>query len=197
MADTPVTPGTCALTVTMHPPTIWNSADLSIDWPNRIIYVPPGYLTLVSSSPTLIYELDVDQFRLDLKALEDDEQGMMWSDTHVHSSDRSLSGVDYPPFVEFINGYRIVFLPTFVTGTQGVLTAPYIVRLTNANTNIQDVVMHNPFDAWGRDTTPAEISVAPSNTASLVNLTEMTELLAETIAAKVQATIAANNTQAA
>lgn len=140
MADTPVTPGVCAITVTCHPPTIWNSGELVIDWPNAIIYIQPGYLTLVSASPTLIYSLDVDQFRLDLKALEDDEQGIAWPDTHLHESDQSLSGIDYPPFVEIINGYRIVFLPELSSG--GAIAKGYVVRLLNANSNIQDVVLH-------------------------------------------------------
>jgi len=46
---------------------------ISVDWPTGVISVPQSYLTLISGS---LYELDVDQFRLDLKDLEDSEDSI-------------------------------------------------------------------------------------------------------------------------
>jgi len=46
---------------------------VSIDWGTSIISVPKTYLTFISGT---IYSLDSDQFRLDLKDLEDGLEGM-------------------------------------------------------------------------------------------------------------------------
>lgn len=99
---------------------------ISVDWPARDIYVPQSYLTLISGSK---YELDVDQFRLDLKDLEDDSEGMPYPDTHRHNTEVTLSGTTYARSVEIINSYTV----TFETGA-------YQVLCTGANHNIGDVM---------------------------------------------------------
>lgn len=98
---------------------------ISIDWGTKVISVPQSYLTFVSGS---IYELDVDQFRLDLKDLEDSEEGMVFPDTHVHNTTVELSGTTYARFVIITNGYTV----TFEDGN-------YTVKCVGANHNIGDV----------------------------------------------------------
>jgi len=102
---------------------------LSIDWPTKVIYVPKSYLTLVSGS---LYELDVNDFRLDLKNIEDSEEAMSFPDTHRHNTQVLLSGVTYARTLEIINGYTVEFED-----------GGYTVRCVGANHNIGDVKVVN------------------------------------------------------
>lgn len=117
---------------------------ISIAWGTKIISVPKSYLTLVSGS---VYELDMNQFRLDLKDLEDSEEGMAFPDTHRHNTEVTLAGVTYSRFVEIINGYTV----TFEDGA-------YAVNVVGANTNIADVMNVN------------QVSLRTSNTAGLITV---------------------------
>ncbi len=98
---------------------------ISINWATKVISVPQSYLTSLGGG---IYELDVDQFRLDLKDLEDSETGMIFPQTHNHNTTVTLSGVTYARTVEIINGYTV----DFEDGT-------YTVKCVGANHNIGDV----------------------------------------------------------
>lgn len=98
---------------------------LSIDWATKVITVPQADLTLISGS---LYELDVDAFRLELKDIEDSEEGMAFPDTHRHNTEVTLSGVTYARTFEIINGYTV----TFENGS-------YTVRCVGANHNLADV----------------------------------------------------------
>lgn len=98
---------------------------LSINWATKVITVPQADLTLISGS---LYELDVDAFRLELKDIEDSEEGMAFPDTHRHNTEVTLSGVTYARTFEIINGYTV----TFENGT-------YTVRCVGANHNLADV----------------------------------------------------------
>jgi hypothetical protein len=91
------------------------------------IYVPQNYLAPVTG---LIYTLDVDVFRLDLKDYEDSEEGIVLPDTHRHNTTVTISGIAYDRTVEIINGWIVDFEDT---GT------PYIVSCTGANHNLSDV----------------------------------------------------------
>jgi len=91
--------------------------------------VPKNYLTFISG---VLYELDVDQFRLDLKDLEDNEEGMPFPDTHSHKTELTLSGVTYVRSVEIINNYTVEFED-----------GQYVVRCVGANHNIADVKVAN------------------------------------------------------
>jgi hypothetical protein len=102
---------------------------ISIDWGTKVIYVPQSYLTPLGGG---LYELDTDQFRLDLKDLEDDAEGMAFPDTHRHVTETVLGGVTYARFVEIINGYSIEFE-----------NGMYAVRLTGSNNNVEDVAVVN------------------------------------------------------
>jgi hypothetical protein len=118
---------------------------IAVDWFTKIISVPKAYMTLVTMSPFEIRELDVNTFRLDLKDLEDDAEGMAFLDTHRHSTVVTIGGVTLARVVEIINGYTI----TFENGS-------YAVNLVGANNNISDVTNLNT------------VSVRAGNTAGLV-----------------------------
>jgi hypothetical protein len=98
---------------------------ISINCATHVITVPQSYLTLISSP---LYELDVNQFRLDLKDWEDSETGIAMPDTHRHNTAVILSGVTYARTLEILAPYTI----TFEDGT-------YSVRCVGANHNIADV----------------------------------------------------------
>ena len=118
---------------------------ITIDWGTKVIHVPKVDTTLVQSVPFEIRDLDINTFRLALKALEDDPDGMSFPTTHNHNTTVTLSGVTYARVVEIINGYTI----TFEDGQ-------YAVNLVGANSNIADVVNVN------------QVSVRSSNSAGLI-----------------------------
>lgn len=118
---------------------------INVDWPNKVIYVYKADMTLVQSSPTIIYSLDLNQFRLTLKDLEDDEEGMPWPDTHSHSPPVEVGGVTLARVVEIINDYTV----TFEDGQ-------YAVNLSGANSNVGDRVNVN------------QVSIRSANSAGLV-----------------------------
>jgi hypothetical protein len=116
---------------------------ITINWSTKVISVPQADLTLVSGS---IYELDVDWFRLQLKDIEDSEEGMGFPDTHRHNTAVTLSGVTYARTFEIINGYTV----TFENGN-------YTVQCVGANHNIADVKNVN------------SVSLIIGNSAGLIN----------------------------
>lgn len=117
---------------------------ISINWGTKVITVPQSDLTPLGGS---LYELNVDTFRMSLKDLEDDVEGMTFPDTHQHNTEVELGGVTYARFVEIINGYTI----TFEDGQ-------YAVNLVGANNNILDVANVN------------SVSLRSSNSAGLVTV---------------------------
>lgn len=94
-----------------------------------VISVPQSYLTFVSGTD---YTLDLDQFRLDLKAWEASEEGIVFLDTHRHNTEVVLAGVTYSRTLEIINSYTV----TFEAGA-------YRVIMEGANSNVQDVTNYN------------------------------------------------------
>jgi hypothetical protein len=118
---------------------------ITIDWGTKIISVPKSDLTLIQLDPIEVRELDLNWFRLQLKDLEDSEDGMVHLDTHQHNPPVTVGGVTLARVVEIINGYTV----TFEDGQ-------YAVNLQGANTNVGDVVNLN------------QVSVRSSNSAGLV-----------------------------
>lgn len=123
---------------------------ISVDFSNRIINIPRNDLTLIQSSPSEIRELDMNSFRLILKDLEDNEEGMPFPDTHSHVAPITVGGVTLARVVQIQNGYSV----TFEDGQ-------YAVNLKGANTNLQDVTNVN------------QVSVRPSNSAGLQDLSTL------------------------
>lgn len=118
---------------------------ITINWATKVISVPQSDLYLISGNK---YYMDVDEFRLALKDIEDSEEGMAFPATHNHNSVVTLSGVNYARVVEIINGYTISFQDT---------GSPYSVRLDGANNNIFDVT-----------NVIANVSIIVTNAAGLI-----------------------------
>lgn len=115
---------------------------ITIDWGVKVINIPKVDLTFISGS---LYELDINSFRLRLKDLEDDEEGMNFPTTHEHNTETILSGTTFARQVNIINGYTV----TFEDGQ-------YRVRLSGANSNISDVTNLN------------QVSILSQNSAGLI-----------------------------
>jgi hypothetical protein len=118
---------------------------ISVTWGTKTINVPKDDLLLVQAAPTEIRQLDLNQFRLALKDLEDSEEGMPFLDTHRHVQPIDVGGVTLARVIEIINGYTV----TFEDGQ-------YAVNLVGANSNVGDVVNVN------------QVSVRSGNSAGLV-----------------------------
>lgn len=119
---------------------------ISIDYATKVITIPQADMTLVSGS---VYELDINQFRLNLKSLEDDVQGMAEPDTHRHNTNVTISGVTYARVVEIINGYTVTITPS----------GGWNVSCTGAN--------HNLADVYNNTTGP---TLLPNNSAGLISV---------------------------
>ena len=123
---------------------------VTIDWANKIIFVPKTETLLLQSTPTEIRQLNLDDFRRTLKDLEDDAEGMTFLDTHRHVPPITVGGVTLARIVEIINGYTI----TFEDGQ-------YAVNLVGANSNIGDATNVN------------QVSVRSANSAGLTDLSSL------------------------
>jgi hypothetical protein len=119
---------------------------ISIDYTTRIISIPKADMTLVQSTPTEIRELDINNFRLALKDIEDSTVGVPFVDTHTHNTVVTVGGLTLARVVEIINGYTV----TFEDGQ-------YSVNLVGANSNIGDRVNAN------------QVSVRSYNSAGLTS----------------------------
>ena len=134
---------------------------ISIDWGTKVITIPQADLTHVTGS---LYELDTDWFRLQLKSLEDDEEGMAFPDTHRHNTEVTVAGVTYARTIEIINGYSITFEDT---------SALYTVRLAGSNNNM--------FDVENGILNQNDVQIISTNSAGLVNATQINDVRKITI----------------
>jgi len=105
---------------------------LSVNWGTKVITVPKADLSLVDIGPPEIRELDLNDFRLWLKDIEDSEEGIVQPDTHTHNTEVVLGNLTLARVIEMINGYTI----TFEDGN-------YQVDLVGANSNVSDVTNLN------------------------------------------------------
>ncbi len=118
---------------------------ISINWAHKIINVHKVDLLLISAGPPQeIRQLDLDWFRLQLKDLEDSEEGILAVDTHNHNPPVTVGGVTLARVIEIINGYTV----TFEDGQ-------YAVNLVGANSNVSDVTNVN------------QVSIRSANSAGL------------------------------
>jgi len=101
------------------------------------------------TDPFEVRELDLDQFRKDLRGLEDDEEGMPFLPTHTHNTEVTLSGATYARMIIFINGYTVT-----------IEDGQYAVNAIGANSNLSDVLNLN------------QVSLRSANSAGLVVVTE-------------------------
>lgn len=125
-----------------------------INWTTFTIHVPKADMTLVQSYPFEIRQLDVDEFRLALKNLEDSAAGMVYPNTHNHNAPITVGGVTLARVVEVLSPYTI----TFEDGQ-------YAVNLYGGNNNISDKTNLN------------QVSVRSANSAGLISVggTSLTE----------------------
>lgn len=101
---------------------------ISIDWGNtNVISVPQSDLTPVAG---VLYDLDTDWFRLALKNLEDDEDGMPFPYTHDHNTEYTISGTTFARAVIIVSPYSIKFEDT---------GSAYSVRTVGSNNNFLDI----------------------------------------------------------
>lgn len=138
---------------------------ISVDWATGVVSVPQADLTDLGGDK---YELDLDWFRLQLKALEASEEGLPWPDIHRHSTEVVVSGITLSRVIEIINGYTV----TFEDGQ-------YAVNLVGANSNVADVTNVNqvsvrPFNSAGLVTVSAAESAADIANATWASLVEDT-----------------------
>jgi len=126
---------------------------ISIDWATKVINIPQDYLTNLGGG---IYELNVNTFRLDLRDIEDNEDGIPFQYTHVHNTEVTLGGLTLSRVVEIIAPYTI----TFEDGQ-------YAVNLVGANNNIADRTNVN------------QVSVRANNSAGMVTVNSGSGLTAE------------------
>jgi hypothetical protein len=124
---------------------------ISINWDTKVISVPKADMDLIQTVPFEVRELDLNTFRLVLKDLEDNEDGMTFLHTHNHNPPVSVGGVTLGRVVEIINGYTV----TFEDGN-------YAVNLVGGNSNVSDVVNLNM------------VAVRSANSAGLVDSTAIT-----------------------
>ncbi len=98
---------------------------ISIDPATYVISIPQSYLTSVSGT---LYSMNTDVFRKDLKAWEDDSEGITHPKTHNHNTQVEIVGTTYYRTIEIIPPYSV----TFEDGA-------YSVMLQGSNNNIWDI----------------------------------------------------------
>jgi hypothetical protein len=118
---------------------------ITIDWATKVINIPQNYLANLGGG---IYELNVNTFRLDLRDIEDNEDGIPFQYTHNHNTQVTLGGLTLSRVVEIIAPYFIEFQD-----------GQYAVNLVGANNNIADRLVVN------------QVSVRSNNSAGMVTVT--------------------------
>ncbi len=123
---------------------------LTVTWNTKVINVLQADLNNLGSG---IFELDMNQFRKDLNALQAASEGIPFETTHNHTAPVDIGGITLARVVELINGYTVTFE-----------NLQYAVNLVGANTNLQDVANVN------------QVSIRAGNTAGLVDNFKINEL---------------------
>jgi len=120
---------------------------ISIDPLTFVISVPKADLSLIQETPVEIRELNLNWFRLQLKAWEDDEEGIVQLKTHNHNTEVVLGGLTFARVVEILDPYSV----TFEDGQ-------YAVNLVGANSNVCDKISLN------------QVSIRSANSAGLISI---------------------------
>lgn len=120
---------------------------IAVDQLTKVITVPKADTTLVDAGPPEVRSYDVfEKLWKELKAYEDDEEGIVFDDTQRHVTASTLGGVSFAHQVEIVNGYTV----TFEAGA-------YRVNLFGANHNVLDVANFNT------------VQLASANSAGLIS----------------------------
>ena len=123
---------------------------ITIDWKTSVINIPKSDLTLIQSTPVEIRELNLNYFRLVLKDLEDNPDGMGFLKTHEHFTEVSFGGITLARVIRILDPYTI----TFGDGQ-------YSVNLAGANSNIGDKINQN------------QVSIRSANSVGLISNTDI------------------------
>ena len=119
---------------------------MEINWATKVItvYRTDSFMTFVSG---VLYEMDTNAFRLELKDWEDSSDGMVFERTNKHNSETTILGTTFARVIEIINGYTIEF-------EDGI----YTVKLVGSNNNLFDstVLVRN------------QVQVVSTNSAGLI-----------------------------
>ncbi len=119
---------------------------VSINWAIKRIYVPKADLTFVSGT---LYELSTNWFRLQLRDLEDSDEGIVNLRTHKHNTEVTILGTTFARTIEIINGYSVEFED-----------GSYTVKLVGSNNNI--------FDSESGVLVRNSVQVVSTNSAGLI-----------------------------
>jgi len=121
---------------------------ISVDPMTFVITVPQADLTHISG---IQYELNINDFRMWLKAWEDDQSyGITMLKTHNHNTEVTLSGLTYARIVEVLDPYTVEFED-----------GQYTVNCTGANHNLGDVRVAN------------QVALVINNAAGLITSTDI------------------------
>lgn len=124
---------------------------ISVEWGTKVITVNKVDMVLIQSIPSIIYEMDLDVFRLALGELLANGNGMAFPDTHIHTPPTSIGSIALARVVELINGYTVTY------EDDGTITGQYRVQIVNGNSNLEENINVN------------QVSVSTSNSAGLIS----------------------------
>ena len=111
-----------------------------------VIFISQADLIFVSGT---LYRLNTETFREELKAWEDDEEGIIQPKTHLHNTTVVIVGTTYARSINILPPYSIEFED-----------GQYTVLLENSNNNI--------FDVASGILVQNQVQVIPSNSAGLI-----------------------------
>lgn len=118
---------------------------ITVNWGTKVITVPQADLLLVQSTPIEVYELNINDLRLELRTAEDDALGIPHSDTHIYTAPLTVAGTTLARVVEILEPYTLTFTPDLAYG----------VNVVGGNSNVPD------------RTNPNNVSVRSDNSAGL------------------------------
>lgn len=121
-----------------------------VDWGKSEVFVPKVAMTIVQTTPSFIYELNVNTFRLAIRSLEDNVEGMPYLKAVDYVAPKTVGGVELARVVELLPPYTL----TFEDGQYG-------VNLIGGNSNLADRLNLN------------QVSVRAANSAGLVQTSEI------------------------
>lgn len=123
---------------------------LVFDYAIKRITIPQADLSLVGGT---LYDLDSNQFRLDVISELGSETGMFAEDAILHNTEVTVAGTTFARTIEIINGWSVVFED-----------GQYSVRLLGSNNNI--------FDVASGILIQNQVQVISNNSAGLITVTQ-------------------------
>lgn len=128
----------------------------TVNWQTRVVSIPKTDLTLVTASPE-VYNLDLDTFRLAVRAIEASEAGIVFqtegqtapnSGIIRHTPPSTFGNTTLARVVSMINTFKVEFED-----------GQYTVEIIGGNSNFNTEVVRN------------QVSIATNNSAGIVQVT--------------------------